>query len=36
MDEREYFGPSRIVLKPEQVTNKAENEKFDLSAFVKK
>lgn len=36
MDEREYFGPSRIVLKPEQVTNKAENEKLDLSAFVKK
>ena len=36
MDEREYFGPSRIALKPEQVTNKAENEKLDLSAFVKK
>lgn len=31
-----YFGPSRIALKPEQVTNKAENEKLDLSAFVKK
>ena len=27
MDEREYFGPSRIALKPEQLTNKAENEK---------
>lgn len=36
MDEREYFGPSRIALKPEQLTNKAENEKLDLSAFVKK
>ncbi len=31
-----YFGPSRIALKPEQLTNKAENEKLDLSAFVKK
>lgn len=36
MDEREYFGPSRIALKPEQLTNKAENEKLDLSAFVKR
>ena len=36
MDEREYFGPSRIALKPEQLTNNAENEKLDLSAFVKK
>ena len=36
MDERAYFGPSRIALKPEQLTNKAENEKLDLSAFVKK
>ena len=37
MDEREYFGPSRIALKPEQLTNSDDNnKKLDLSAFVKK
>ena len=36
MDEREYFGPSRIALKPEQLTKPDNNKKLDLSAFVKK
>lgn len=38
MDEREYFGPSRIALKPEQLTKSDDNnnKKLDLSAFVKK
>ncbi len=33
MDEREYFGPSRIVLKPEQVTNKAENDQSRTTIY---
>ncbi len=36
MDARDYMGPSKIKLKPEQIINKTEEEMVDLSKFAEK